>query len=68
MAGLIPDFMLPSPIDVVKAFAGDFRLLMEHARVTLLEAALGLFCGISVGFLMAVIMDGSIRYTRPFIP
>ena len=68
MAGLIPDFMLPSPIDVVKAFAGDFRLLMEHARVTLLEAALGLFCGISVGFLMAVIMERFDKVYKAFYP
>ena len=26
VSGLIPDYMLPSPVDVVKAFAADFRI------------------------------------------
>lgn len=55
--GLISKFMLPSPLDVVKAFAQDFPLLMSNARVTLLEAFIGLSMGIVIGFLMAVIMD-----------
>lgn len=55
--GLISKFMLPSPLDVVKAFIQDFPLLMSNARVTLLEAFIGLSMGIVIGFLMAVIMD-----------
>lgn len=55
--GLVPKFMLPSPVDVVKAFAADFPLLMDNARVTLVEAFAGLFMGILIGFLMAVAMD-----------
>ena len=38
-AGLVPHYMLPSPVDVVKAFFADFGLLMQHARVTLFAAA-----------------------------
>ncbi len=57
MAGLIPRFMLPSPADVVQAFVADFSLLMEHARATLLEAFLGLLCGICLAFVAAVLMD-----------
>lgn len=57
MAGLVPEFMLPSPADVVLAFAGDFPLLMEHAKVTLAEAFLGLFCGVLLAFAVAVLMD-----------
>ena len=68
MAGLIPNFMLPSPVDVGKAFVGDFGLLMENAKVTLLEAALGLACGIAVGFLMAVIMERFEKLYKAFYP
>lgn len=57
MTGLIPGYMLPSPLQVVQAFIRDIPLLMEHARVTLLEAALGLVCGVSLGFLSAALMD-----------
>lgn len=49
--------MLPSPINVVKAFIGDFELLLTHARITLLEAFFGLSVGIILGFFVAVLMD-----------
>ncbi|BCJ93425.1 nitrate ABC transporter permease [Anaerocolumna cellulosilytica] len=55
--GIIPKFMLPSPMDVVKAFFGDFGLLMSHAGTTLTEAFLGLSFGILLGFFVAVLMD-----------
>ena len=55
--GIIPKFMLPSPLAVVKAFVKDFPLLMLHTKVTLIEAFLGLGIGIILGFVMAVIMD-----------
>ena len=53
----VPGYMLPSPIQVVQAFVNDFPLLMSHARVTLLEAVLGLLCGVLLGFICAVFMD-----------
>jgi len=55
--GAVPKFMLPSPIDVVMAFINDFPLLMMHAKITLLEAFLGLFIGTAFGFVISVIMD-----------
>lgn len=55
--GLISKFMLPSPIDVVKAFIGEFPLLMSNARITLMEAFAGLGVGILTGFFMAIVMD-----------
>lgn len=53
----VPGYMLPSPVRVVQAFVADFPLLMDHAKVTLLEAVLGLFCGVLLGFACAVLMD-----------
>lgn len=67
-AGLVPGYMLPSPIDVVKAFISEFPLLMENAKVTLAEAFLGLGCGIVLGFLMAVIMDRFERLYQALYP
>lgn len=61
--GWISKFMLPSPADVAKAFVSDFPLLMSNARVTLLEAFLGLGMGIFTGFFMAVLMD---RFQRAY--
>ncbi|NLJ77883.1 MAG: ABC transporter permease, partial [Tissierellia bacterium] len=54
---LVPRYMLPSPIDVVRAFILDFPLLMHHSKVTLLEAFFGLGMGVILGFVVAVIMD-----------
>lgn len=56
-AGIVPKFMLPSPTDVVEAFFKDFKLLMFHAKTTLVEAFLGLSLGILLGFIVAVVMD-----------
>ena len=56
-SGLIPRFMLPSPLDVVRAFFSDAPLLAEHARITLVEAFFGLAIGTILGFLFAVAMD-----------
>lgn len=54
---IVPSYMLPSPVEVVKAFIGDFPLLINHAKITLLEAFLGLGSGVLFGFLVAVLMD-----------
>ena len=55
--GLVPPYMLPSPVAVVKAFIKDFDLLMGHAAVTIQEAFYGLVIGTVLGFLFAVFMD-----------
>ena len=55
--GIVPAFMLPAPTDVVKAFIGDFPLLMEHTGFTLVEAMAGLAIGIILAFLTSILMD-----------
>lgn len=55
--GLVPGYMLPSPIAVMKAFFLDFPTLAYHSGVSLMEAALGLLIGIVLAFLIAVLMD-----------
>ena len=55
--GLVDSFLLPSPVQVVKAFIEEFPTLMEHSLVTLSEAFIGLLLGILLGFVMAVLMD-----------
>ena len=52
--GLIPSYMLPSPIKVLQAFVSDFHLLLENSVITLQEAFIGLVLGVSVGFVAAV--------------
>ena len=53
----IPKNILPSPEAVWKAFWDDRELIFKHARVTLIETAIGLLIGIVLGFLSAAVMD-----------
>lgn len=66
--GLVESFLLPSPIQVVKALVAEFPLLMEHAVVTLSEAFLGLAAGILLGFAVAVLMDHYDPLYKAFYP
>ena len=53
----VPAYMLPSPIDVVKAFADNFSIMMKQAAVTLQETLYGLLIGIAMAFFIASLMD-----------
>lgn len=53
----VPAYMLPSPIDVVKAFADNFTIMMKQAAVTLQETLYGLLIGIAIAFVIASLMD-----------
>ena len=66
--GIVAKYLLPSPLDVIKAFISEFPILMENAKVTLLEAFIGLAVGILVGFVMAVIMDRFDKLYQAFYP
>lgn len=56
-AGIVPGFMLPSPVQVAEAMVKDVGLLLHHSRVTLAEAVCGLAIGVISGLLIAVLMD-----------
>ena len=66
--GLIPSYMLPSPIKVLQAFVSDFHLLLENSVITLQEAFIGLVLGVSVGFVAAVLMDAFGFLYKAFYP
>ena len=57
MLGLVPGFMLPSPLEVIRAFISEREVLAEHAVITLQEAFIGLVLGVAIGFVFAVLMD-----------
>lgn len=65
---LVPSFMLPSPVQVVRAFVGDWPLLAGHAATSLIEAAAGLALGIACGAAAAVVMDRFEVLYRAFYP
>ena len=66
--GLVPNYMLPSPIAVIKAFTEELPLLWENALITLQEAFIGLFFGVTVGFMGAVLMDAYEVLYKAFYP
>lgn len=66
--GVMPSYMLPSPVQVIQALTKDFPLMMEHAKATLQEAFIGLFIGIAGGFLLAAIMEQCQILYKMFYP
>ena len=64
----IPGYMLPSPVEVLKAFVQELPLLYQNSLITLQEAFLGLLLGVTVGFLAAVLMDGFEILYKAFYP
>lgn len=68
LTGFVPSYMLPSPVEVVRAFAGDFFLLAKNSVITLQEAFFGLIFGVSVGFFAAVLMDTFNILYKAFYP
>ena len=66
--GLVPSFMLPSPVRVVQALVGDWHLLAGHTATSLAEAGLGLAAGVALGFAAALAMDRFDLLFRAFYP
>ena len=67
-SGLVPEYMLPSPGDVIRAFIGDFPNLMAHALVSVEEALAGLLIGTLLAFLLACAMDRFLNLERAVLP
>lgn len=54
---IVPAYMLPSPLDVARAFTDNFTVMLRQAAVTLQEAVYGLGIGIVLAFIVAALMD-----------
>ena len=65
---IVPSYMLPSPQSVAQAFITDFPTLVEHSKVTLYEAMLGLGIGIVLAFIMASLMNRFSFLSNAFYP
>ena len=53
----IPDYLLPSPLQIVEAFIEDFPLLMQHAKYTLVTAFIETTIGLIISFVLSICMD-----------
>ena len=65
---VVPSYMLPSPVDVVKALVGDMPTILFHAKFTLLESFYGLLIGIALAFAFATMMDRFRIMDQAFYP
>ena len=68
MSGLLPSYMLPSPVAVCQALVGDISTILFHARFTLLESFYGLMIGIGLAFVFATLMDRFQVMDQAFYP
>lgn len=65
---LVPAYMLPSPVDVVKAFFANFNIMLQQAAITLQETLYGLAIGIVLAFVVAALMDRFNFLYKAFYP
>lgn len=52
----VPNYILPSPVDVMNSLIADHEVLWLHAQVTLQEMLLGLLFGVSFGVGLALLL------------
>lgn len=63
-----PRWMLPPPSAILESFRTDWRLLLEHTRVTLLEVVLGFGLALLTGIVTGVAIDSSLVLRRAIYP
>lgn len=56
--GLIERFILPSPLDVIKATLAIKNELISNSLITAYEAGIGLLISIILAIILAILMDG----------
>lgn len=54
---MLPKFIFPTPLQIIGAFIRDWKLLLFHTKVTMIEAMLGLTLGILIAIFLAILMD-----------
>ncbi|OAA93575.1 ABC transporter permease [Clostridium coskatii] len=53
----VPQYIIPSPLDILKTLVSDFQNIMENTETTLYESFIGFFISIIFSFILAIIMD-----------
>jgi len=63
-----PTWMLPPPSAIVASFRADWRMLLEHTRVTLVEVLLGFAVALLTGIATGIAIDSSVILRRAIYP
>ncbi|MBA3378174.1 MAG: ABC transporter permease [Chloroflexia bacterium] len=63
-----PRWMLPPPSAILESFRTDWRLLIKHTRVTLVEVLLGFGLALVAGITVGIAIDSSTILRRAIYP
>lgn len=66
--GILPDYLLPSPTQILQALVDDAMLLASHAKYTLATAFLGTALGLILSFVLSILMDLSKKFQQSIYP
>lgn len=64
----IPAYLLPSPLGVLERLGGDFRFLLYHSGVTMLETLGGFALSIVIGIPLGILLVWSRTLERAIMP
>ena len=64
----LPTYLFPPPMAVFERLLQHTGLLLSHAKVTLIEIALGLICGFILGLISALLLTLSRRISAFLMP
>lgn len=67
-AGILPKYVLPTPLRILEAFVLRRDLLFKHSLYTLAEAMVGLSISVVLAWLLAIIMESTQLIHRALYP
>lgn len=65
---VLPQYILPSPLEIIQSVVRDSGYLMYHGQFTLFVALLGLLLGIIIAIVLALIMDSVPLFQKAVYP
>lgn len=65
---VLPQYILPSPLEIIQSVVRDSAYLMYHGQFTVLVALLGLLLGVVIAIVLALIMDSILLFQKAIYP
>lgn len=65
---VLPQYILPSPLEIIQSVVRDSAYLMYHGQFTVLVALLGLLLGFVIAIVLALIMDSILLFQKAIYP
>lgn len=65
---VLPQYILPSPLEIIQSVVRDSGYLMYHGQFTLFVAFLGLLLGIIIAIVLALVMDSVPLFQKAVYP